>query len=272
MSMKLMLVTSDIENIKEAQKAGIDRIFFDLEYINKRERQHGRNTLILHNNIEDLHGIRNVLDKSELVVRVNALYPHSKQEIDKAIEYGADIIMLPMVMDAEDVKILVDYVDRRAKVMPMIETAQALARIDDILEIEGIDEIYIGLNDLHISMGLTFMFELLSGGLMEYLAQKIKKAGVKFGFGGMAKIGEGSLPAEAILAEHYRLGSNSVILSRTFRNEVGDNKDRVDLKKEVKKIRDYEQKISSWSETEFEKNRLFVKKKVAEIIDSINKR
>ncbi len=272
MSMKLMLVTSDLENIKQAQSAGIDRVFFDLEYINKRERQHGRNTLILHNDIEELPAIRKACTKSELVVRVNALYPHSKQEIDKAIEYGADIIMLPMVMDAEDVRILVDYVAKRAKVMPMIETAQALARIDDILEVKGIDEIYIGLNDLHISMGLTFMFELLSGGLIEYAAKKIKKAGVKFGFGGMAKIGEGSLPAEAILAEHYRLGSNSVILSRTFRNEVGDNKDKVDLVTEVKKIRNKEEEVKNWTDVDFENNRIFVKEKVKLITEIMNRR
>ncbi len=272
MSIKLMLVTSDIENIKEAQKAGIDRIFFDLEYINKRERQHGRNTLILHNDIEELPAIRKACTKSELVVRVNALYPHSKQEIDKAIEYGADIIMLPMVMDAEDVRILVDYVGGRAKVMPMVETAQALARIDDILEVKGIDEIYIGLNDLHISMGLAFMFELLSGGLVEYATQKIKKAGVKFGFGGMAKIGEGSLPAEAILAEHYRLDSNSVILSRTFRNEVGDNKDRVDLVAEVQKIRNKEREIENWTNAEFENNRILVKEKVRLVTEIMNGR
>ncbi len=270
MSMKLMLVTSDIENICEAQAAGVDRIFFDLEYINKAERQRGRNTLILHNDIEEIPAIRKVCTNSELLVRINALYPHSKEEIDKAIEYGADIIMLPMVMDAEDVRMLVEFVGGRAKVMPMIETAQALARIDEIVSVDGIDEIFIGLNDLHISMGLTFMFELLSGGLVEYAVNKIKAAGIKFGFGGMAKIGEGTLPAEAILAEHYRLGSNSVILSRTFRNEVGDNKDKVDLVAEVKKIRDKEQEISQWSEPDFEKNRLLVKDKVKTIVDMIN--
>lgn len=268
--MKLMLVTSDYNNILEAQEAGVDRIFFDLEYINKAERQRGRNTLILHNNIEEIPGLRRIITKSELLVRVNALYPGSKEEIDKAIDYGADIIMLPMVIDAEDVRQLVGYVGGRAKVMPMIETAQALARIDDILSVDGIDEIYIGLNDLHISMGLTFMFELLSGGLVEYAAKKINSAGIKFGFGGMAKIGEGILPAEAILAEHYRLGSNSVILSRTFRNEVGDNKNKVDLVEEVKKIRDQELVFSDWTDNDFEVNRLFVKEKVAEIISKMN--
>lgn len=272
MSMKLMLVTSDIENIKEAQLAGVDRIFFDLEYINKTERQRGRNTLILHNDISEIPEIRKACSGSELLVRVNALYPNSKKEIDQAIEYGADIIMLPMVIDADDVRMLVEYVDGRAKVMPMIETAQALARIDDIVAVDGIDEIFIGLNDLHISMGLTFMFELLSGGLVEYAANKIKAAGIKFGFGGMAKIGEGTLPAEAILAEHYRLGSNSVILSRTFRNERGDNNEKIDLVAEVKKIRDKETEIAQWTETDFDKNKLLVRDKVKIIVDMMNSR
>lgn len=268
--MKLMLVTSDSQNILEAQAAGVDRIFFDLEYINKAERQRGRNTLILHNDIEELPLLRKIITKSELLVRVNALYPHSKEEINKAINYGADIIMLPMVMDAEDVKILVDIVAGRAKVMPMVETAAALTRIDDILEVDGIDEIYIGLNDLHISMGLTFMFELLSGGIVEYAANKIKASGINFGFGGMAKIGEGILPAEAILAEHYRLNSRSVILSRTFRNEVGDNRDRIDLIREIEKIRNEEKKIASWNDADFERNRKFVRDKVNEIVSKMN--
>lgn len=270
--MKLMLVTADVENIIEAQNAGVDRIFFDLEYINKAERQAGRNTLISHNNIEDIPKLRKIIDRSELLVRVNPINPNSKNEIDYAIESGADIIMLPMVIDADDVKTLVKYVGGRAKVMPMIETAAALTRVDDILDVKGIDEIYIGLNDLHISMSLTFMFELLGGGIVEYLANKIKAKGIKFGFGGMAKIGEGTLPAEAILAEHFRLGSDSVILSRTFRNEVGDNKDKVDLVKEVAKIRKQEAIISKWTDLDFENNRKFVKEKIGEIVKAINSR
>ena len=270
MNMKLMLVTSDEENIIEAQKAGVDRIFFDLEYINKAERQAGRNTLISNNNIEDIPRIRNIVRESELLVRINPINPNSEKEINYAVENGADIIMLPMVIDAEDVRMLVNYVAGRAKVMPMIETAAALTRIDDILEVDGIDEIYIGLNDLHISMGLTFMFELLSGGIVEYAANKIKAAGVKFGFGGMAKIGEGILPAEAILAEHYRLGSSSVILSRTFRNEVGDKHDKVNLMDEIAKIRNEEIKFDKWSDVDFERNRRFVREKVNEIVNKIN--
>ena len=81
-----------------------------------------------------------------------------------------------------------------------------------------IDEIHIGLNDLHLSYGLTFMFELLSNGTVEALCQKFKEANIPFGFGGIAKIGEGMLPAEKIVMEHYRLGSTRTILSRSFCN------------------------------------------------------
>ncbi|MBO7217200.1 MAG: aldolase, partial [Clostridia bacterium] len=157
-----------------------------------------------------------------------------------------------------------------AKCVPMIETAQAMARIDDILEVEGIDEIYIGLNDLHIGLGLTFMFETLSGGLIDYMAEKIKAKGLPFGFGGMAKIGEGMLPAERILAEHYRLGSTTVILSRTFRNEVdAEGKPILDLDAEIKKIRETEEKLKVWSEHDFAENRKCVKIIVGNIVKTM---
>ena len=43
--------------------------------------------------------------------------------------------------------------------------------IDEVLSNGGFDEIHIGLNDLHLSYGLTFMFELLSNGLVEMLCK-----------------------------------------------------------------------------------------------------
>ena len=165
--MKLMLLTGNPEFAKKAENCGVDRIFLDLEYINKAERQMGRNTYITQNTVYDVMPLRKALIKSELLVRVNPINPLSKQEIDMVCEQGADFIMLPMVYDAEDVRSFVRLVGGRAKTVPMIETPQALSRIDEILEVEGVDELYIGLNDLHIGMGLTFMFELLSGGVVE---------------------------------------------------------------------------------------------------------
>lgn len=265
--MKLMLLTADPIFAKRAIDSGVDRIFLDLEYINKTERQKGRNTYITKNNVDDIPPLRAVVPKGKLLVRVNPLNPGSKEEIDRVIAAGADIIMLPMVFDKEDVSEFVSLVGGRAVSCPMIETASAMVHLDDILEVEGVDELFIGLNDLHISMNLRFMFEPLSGGLVEFMAEKIKKKGIPFGFGGMAKIGEGMLPAERILAEHIRLGSDSVILSRTFRNEVdAEGKKVLDLPEEISKIRLWEDKISSFTPEDFENNRNEVRKIVNSII------
>lgn len=266
--MKLMLLTGDPAYAKRAEACGIDRVFLDLEYINKADRQKGRNTFITHNTVKDVAPLRQVLSETELLVRTNPINPLSKEEIDSVCAAGADLVMLPMVYDAEDVETFVRLVDGRAKTVPMIETPQAMTRLDDILAVRGVDELYIGLNDLHIGLGLSFMFETLSGGLLDYMAEKIHKRGIPFGFGGMAKIGEGLLPAECVLAEHYRLGSESVILSRTFRNEVdAEGKPVLDLQAEIDKIRDWEKRLADFTEHDFESNRLRVKDCVRAIVN-----
>lgn len=265
--MKLMLITADGQMAREAQDAGVDRMFLDLEYINKIERQMGRNTFISHHKIEDVARMRRILDRAELLVRVNPVNPNLPHEVDQVIAGGADIVMLPMIVDAGDVQQFVAMVGGRARVCLLLETAQVLARLDDVLAVPGVDEVYIGLNDMHIGMKLTFMFELLSGGIVEYMAGKIKARGLPFGFGGMAKIGEGMLPAENILGEHYRLGSDMVILSRTFRNETGDGGNPIHLAAEIAKIRAKERELSGWSPEQFAENRQAVKTFVERVVE-----
>lgn len=270
--MKLMLITTDESMVKNAQNAGIDRIFIDLEYINKSERQRNRNTFLSHHKLADIVRIKPLLERAELLVRVNPIHPQSAQEIDQVIAAGADIVMLPMIMDAADVRQFVRLTAGRARTCLLLETAPALARLDDILAVPGVDEVYIGLNDLHIGLQLTFMFELLSGGIVDYMAQKIKAQGIPFGFGGMAKIGEGILPAEAILAEHARLGSSTVILSRTFRNEVGNVTGPLDLAAEIGKIRAREKELAGWTPAQMAANRIFVQECVRNVVAKLNHR
>lgn len=271
--MKLMILADTPQAAIEAQEAGIDRIFYDLEYVGKAERQHGRNTVLSNNDIEGLPAIRSVVTDSELLVRTNPINPYIAMEVEKAIEYGADILMLPMVMDHKDVELYVDLIKGRAKVCIMVETASAMARLDKILAVPGVDEIFIGLNDLHISMGLTFMFELLSDGIVEYIAEKCKEVGMPFGFGGIARIGEGELPSDNILGEHVRLGSTSVILSRTFKGMVGVdvNARPVDLKLEVEKVRKRYDDITYWSTEDFDTNRHNVGLAVDAIVNKIQR-
>ncbi len=268
MALKLMILAADPKSAAQAQCAGVDRIFYDLEYIGKSERQHGRNTVKSNNRLDDIPKVREVVTTSELLVRTNPIHAYSKGEVDAAIKYGADILMLPMVMDHHDVEQYVEMVAGRAKVCIMIETAAAFARLDKILSVPGVDEIFVGLNDLHISMGLTFMFELLSGGLVEYVADKCNKVGMPFGFGGIARIGEGDLPSDNILGEHVRLGSQSVILSRTFKGIVGvdANARPIDLKEEVDKVRHRLDEIATWNEADHCNNMLVIKEAVDKVI------
>lgn len=265
---KLMILVSDPIQAIIAENAGVDRIFYDLEYINKAERQRGRNTVISHNNINDIPKVKDVLSKAELLVRTNPIHAYSKDEIDKAISYGAEILMLPMVVSEEQVQEYVDYVNGRAQICIMIETAQALARIDDFIAIDGVDEFFVGLNDLHISLGLDFMFEIVSDGLLDYIASRLNAANKPWGFGGIARIGEGTLPAEKILAEHVRLKSSSVILSRTFKGLLERTNDITigNINEEINKIRNEYDVISKWPAEQFATNKNEIKRIVRNVI------
>lgn len=224
MALKLMYITNRPEIAQIAESAGVDRIFVDMEYIGKSDRQGGMDTVQSHHTIEDVAVIRNAITTADLLVRVNPIhnktvdYCSSKEEIDAVIKNGADILMLPYFKSADEIREFVKIVDGRARTLPLIETVEAVDCIDEILDIDGIDEIFIGLNDLSLGYQKKFMFELLSDGTVEYLCHKFKKKGIPYGFGGIASLGKGMLPSEYVIKEHYRLGSTCSILSRSFCN------------------------------------------------------
>lgn len=224
MSIKLMYITNRPEIAQIAESSGVDRIFVDMESLGKAERQNGMDSVQLRHTFNDVRAIKDAVENADVLVRINPIheatdeYCSSGEEIDRVIKSGADIIMLPYIRTAEEVKKFVEYVDGRVKTMPLIETPEAVDVIDDILEIPGIDEIFIGLNDLSIGYHKKFMFELLSDGTVETLCLKFKLKGIPYGFGGIASLGNGMLPSEYIIREHYRLGSTAAILSRSFCN------------------------------------------------------
>lgn len=216
MSLKLMYITNDLDVALIAQKYGVDRIWIDLETIGKNVRQKGLDSVKSHHQISDIAKIKPYLTTSEMLVRVNSWYEGSAKEISAVVDAGADIIMLPYWKTIDEVQRFINAVDGRCKTTLLLETKEAVECVDDVLAIPGVDEIHIGLNDLHLSYGLDFMFELLTDGTVEMLCDKFKTANIPFGFGGIAKIGYGAVPAEKIILEHYRLGSTWAILSRTF--------------------------------------------------------
>lgn len=272
--LKVFYITNRPEVALIAEKYGVDRIWIDLETIGKEERQKNMDTVKSSHTIDDIKIIKPLLNRSELMVRINRWHEGSVDEVNSVIAAGADIIMLPYWKTLDEVRLFLETVGYRCKTILLLETREAIDIIDDVLMIGGFDEIYIGLNDLHLSYGLTFLFELLSDGTVEMLCEKFKKAGIPYGFGGVAKIGDGLLPAERIIMEHYRLGSTRAILSRSFCDNSGiDSVEEIDymFKDSMENLREYEMHMADVTQEDFLQNKAEVDRIVDEIVDNIKR-
>ena len=255
MALNLMYITNQSEVAKIADNSGVNRIFIDMECIGKEERQAGMDSVKSHHTISDIYKIKRVVKKAEVIVRVNPIhkamrsYPSSYDEINAAIDAGADVIMLPMYKTLNEVDEFLKIVNRQARTQLLAETIEACGVMQEVIKINEVDEIHIGLNDLHLALKKKFMFELLADGTVEKICNMIKDSNKKYGFGGIARIGYGMLPAEYVIREHYRLGSTCAILSRAFCNV-----DKINDMDNVQKLFDNELKRIREIEKIFQKN------------------
>ncbi|MBU0564605.1 MAG: aldolase [Gammaproteobacteria bacterium] len=239
----LMLITNDPDLASFAVESGIQRIFVDLEINGKKARQGHLDTLISNHSFQDIASVRAAIPSGELLVRLNPFYKGSAAEIEEAIEAGADILMLPMFTRLEEIQGFVRLIDNRCRFIPLIETPEAVALVGELVAEPGVDELYVGLNDLHLSLGLEFMFQLVTDGTVERIANVCREHLMPFGFGGIARMDEGLLPGRLVLAEHCRLGSSAVILSRTFHRSatrLSEMRQNLDFAREVSRFREVE--------------------------------
>jgi hypothetical protein len=265
-----MYITNNPDVALIAEKYGVDRIWVDLETLGKEDRQKYMNTVKSKHTVEDIKKIVPLLTTSEMLVRVNPWHEDSPREITDVIEAGADIIMLPMWKTVEEVTNFISAVDGRCKTILLLETKEAVECMEDVLKIKGIDEVHIGLNDLHLSYGLSFMYELLSNGMIEEICKKIKTAGIPYGFGGVARLGSGELLAEKIIREHYRIGSTRAILSRSFCNtEQITDIDEVEVifRENITAMRQFEVLAEKMDEAAYAENH----REVVQIVEQIVK-
>jgi hypothetical protein len=118
------------------------------------------------------------------------------------------------------------------------------------------------------------MFELLADGTVESLCKKIQETSIPYGFGGIAKIGDGLLPAERIILEHYRLGSTRAILSRTFCDnaiiqDIEEIRRVFDLN--MRKLREFEKYAAIQDEKALLKNQEEVRIGVRAVVEKMRK-
>ena len=169
--------------------------------------------------------------------------------IGKVLDAGAMGVICPMINTAEEARALVNamryppmgarshgpiragmygeagtyYKTANADVicMPMIETEQAVANIDAILDVPGIDAIYIGPGDLGMSMGLPPAIDREEPAILghyETVLKACKKRGIYAGL-------HNAMPDYAVRMmdmgfRYLVLASDSGIMLRAARGDV----------------------------------------------------
>ena len=247
------------------------RLFVDLERNGKAARQKGHDTFISTHHVNDVGRIKAVLKQSKLMVRVNPVQIDNlsacKTEVDAVLDEGADMIMLPMFSQPEEIRAFAGIVAGRVPIVALLETLGALYSLDSWINTPGIQEVFVGLNDLHLSLGCNFMFEPLLNGHVGRVATSAKARGLRFGFGGIARMDEGVLPGHDVLAEHLRLGSVAVILSRTF-NRADTHTGEKTFEQSVAELRAVELELGTRDLAHIEKDRLHTHALIAELAEA----
>jgi hypothetical protein len=81
-----------------------------------------------------------------------------------------------------------------------------------------VDEVMVGLNDLHLALGLANQFELVASPLMDLIAREVRQANLPFGFGGLSDPINDALPVppRIVHAQYPRLDATSAFVARKF--------------------------------------------------------
>lgn len=231
--LKLMAITNDPEYWKKLSDAGVDRLLIDLEILGKVERQAGRDTVISGHDITDLEVMRSIFPSSDIVVRLNPLNERSLEEIESCIPFEPNHFMLPMFTELDQVEQIASLIDGRANLIPLVETLGALESLQDLEQFPtGVSELFFGLNDLHLEMKHSFMFQALLDQRLQIGLRSSRQLG-SIGFGGIAPLNAGLISGRHVLAFHAAYDSECVILSRFFKDSVAD----AELSKEVYRLK-----------------------------------
>ncbi len=265
-------ITNQADIAAFAQTCGVRRIMVDLERLGKQARQGGLGTFISDHLPQDIAPVRAAVPMADLIVRINPLHAGSAAEMNQAIAAGANTLMLPMFERPEELQSFIRHIGGRARSMALLETRAALESLPAWATMPGLDEIYVGLNDLHRQLGARFMFEPLTCGVVDHVAQTAHAAGKRFGFGGIARLDEGLLPGRVVLAEHLRLGSSSVILSRTFNREMHEQTGLAwqgVYRAEIARLRHAEQVLAARTPDEVESDRLLARDLIGKAVATL---
>jgi len=215
---RLTLITADPGLAADADAAGVNRIGVDFEHLGKAERQAGHDTRISRHGWSDLAAIAGAVRQAAVFARLNPVHSGTADEVERALGLGASVLMLPCFATAGEVEQFLCCVRGRARVVILVELAAAVMRIREILAVEGIDEVMLGLNDLHLQFRVGNHFEVLASPVVDMLASEVRSKGLSLAVGGVGRVGDTTLPvrADLVLAQYPRLGATGAWLARSF--------------------------------------------------------
>ncbi|HYH58132.1 MAG TPA: aldolase/citrate lyase family protein [Thermoleophilaceae bacterium] len=213
----LTLWTADPDRARTADAAGIDRIGVDLERLGKEKRQRGLGTWISPHSLDDLERVGAELSNAALYARLDPFHDGTGAQVEAVLARGAKVVMLPMVASAAEASGFAELVGKAAEVVLLVETIDAVRRLPELVAVEGVDEVHLGLNDLALSLGLRNRWLVLADDLAVDAGRVIRAAGKAFGLGGVGRP-DSKVPIspDLIYAEYARTGATGALVSRSF--------------------------------------------------------
>lgn len=212
----LLLFSVDETVVRAAVRAGVSGIMVDWERAGKRCRQAGADTEINTHTLDDLRRVRRATD-GLVICRINHPGCGSPEDLEAAIDAGADEILVPMVRRLADVETVIDRVRGRCRVGILIETVDAVERARELCALP-LSRVYVGLNDLAIDRGGGNIFEAVADGTVDRVRDACRPP---FGFGGLTLPDAGSpVPCRLLIAEMARLDAGFSFLRRSFHRDM----------------------------------------------------
>jgi hypothetical protein len=215
--MDLLVFTADPVRAAAVVGAGAAGVILDWERRGKARRQQGQDTQINEDTAADLTAVRSAVPHTapgRVLCRVNGAGPWTVQEVQLAVELGADEVLLPMVRTPADVDLALDAVAGRCGLGVLVET-QAAVDCVDVLARRPLARVYLGLNDLRIDRGGG---DALFAPLVDGTADRVRRAvDVPFGVAGLTLPDRGRpVPSRLLAGELARLGADFTFLRRSF--------------------------------------------------------
>ncbi len=222
---ELLLFTLDPAAAARASADGVDGIVVDWESVGKPERQAGADTQIEPGSVDDLAAVR-AATRARVLCRVNGFGSWTPDEVEGAIDAGADELLLPMVRTVEEAAAFVELVGGRCSAGLLVETSAAVDCAPELARLP-LSRVYVGLNDLAIDRGAASIFSAVVDGTVERIRRAFP---MPFGFGGLTlpELGR-PIPCLLLIAEMARLGCDFSFLRRSYHADIGGRDPRVEL-------------------------------------------